>query len=318
MHMPLDSSLLSGLRCFEVAARLLSFTKAAAELSLTQGAVSQQIRHLEDRLGYALFTRQHRAIALTQKGATLFDCTSSAFLGIEKTLNHLGQSKAPLQINCSPSFALQWLMPRLTDFHRLHTDIPVRLKAEFQTLDRHSMLAEDIDVAIRFDPGQYETLRATPILDEYLLPVATPEYLAEHPEFAAGQSLAGIELLHDFSPWDGAPEFIEWRTWLEAARPDWLAAAAGPQFNLASLTISAALSHQGVAVARTALVYEELEQGRLINVFSRPVPAPARYMLLTEREEDARVAAFSNWLMDECHRFSEARAKMLLRQSPTR
>src|SRR5271156_1570131 len=115
--MPLDSSLLGGLRCFEVAARLLSFTKAETELSLTQGAVSQHIRHLEDRLGYALFTRQHRAIALTQKGATLFDCTSSAFLGIEKTLNHLGQSKAPLQINCSPSFALQWLMPRLIDFH---------------------------------------------------------------------------------------------------------------------------------------------------------------------------------------------------------
>jgi LysR family glycine cleavage system transcriptional activator len=310
--MPLDSSLLGGLRCFEVAARLLSFTKAAAELSLTQGAVSQHVRHLEDRLGYALFTRQHRALSLTQKGATLFDCTRSAFLGIEKTLNHLGQSNAPLQINCSPSFALQWLMPRLVEFHRLHTDIPVRLKAEFQTLDRQSMLAEDIDVAIRFDPGQYETMRATPILHEYLLPVATPEYLAERPEFAEGRSLKGINLLHDFSPWDGAPEFIEWRTWLEAARPEWLAAVAGPQFNLASLAISAALNHQGVAVARTALVYEELEHGRLIKVFDRLVPAPARYILLTEREDDARVIAFSNWLMDECHRFSDARARMLL------
>jgi DNA-binding transcriptional LysR family regulator len=77
-------------------------------------------------------------------------------------------------------------------------------------------------------------------------------------------------------------------------------------------TISAALSHQGVAVARTALVYEELEHGRLINTFGRLVPSPARYMLLTGREENAHVAAFSNWLMDECHRFSEARAKLLL------
>jgi LysR family glycine cleavage system transcriptional activator len=310
--MPLDSSLLGGLRCFEVAARLLSFTKAANELSLTQGAVSQHIRHLEDRLGYALFTRKHRSLALTQKGVTLFECTRNAFLSIETTLNHLGQSDAPLQINCSPSFALQWLMPRLVEFHRLHADIPVRLKAEFQTLDRHSMLADDIDVAIRFDPGQYEAMRAIPILDEYLLPVATPEYLAQHPEFAAGRSLKGVDLLHDVSPWDGAPEFIEWRTWLESARPEWLGAVAGPQFNLASLAISAALSHQGVAVARTALVYEELEHGRLINIFGRLVPAPARYMLLTQREEDERVAAFSNWLMDECHRFSDARAKLLL------
>jgi LysR family glycine cleavage system transcriptional activator len=310
--MTLDSPLLGGLRCFEVAARLLSFTKAATELSLTQGAVSQHIRHLEDRLGYALFTRKHRSLALTHKGAALFECTRNAFLNIETTLNHLGRSNAPLQVNCSPSFALQWLMPRLVEFHRLHPDIPVRLKAEFQTLDRQSMLADDIDVAIRFDPGQYDAMRAIPILDEYLLPVATPEYLAQHPEFAAGRSLEGIDLLHDFSPWDGAPEFIEWRTWLESARPEWLGAVAGPQFNMASLAISAALSHQGVAVARTALVYEELEHGRLINIFGRLVPAPARYMLLTQREEDPRVAAFSDWLMDECRRFSDARAKLLL------
>jgi len=114
--MPLDSSLLGGLRCFEVAARLLSFTKAANELSLTQGVVSQHIRHLEDRLGYALFTRKHRSLALTQKGVTLFECTRNAFLSIETTLNHLGQSDAPLQINCSPSFALQWLMRAWSSF----------------------------------------------------------------------------------------------------------------------------------------------------------------------------------------------------------
>jgi len=309
--MKLDSSILGALRCFEIAARLLSFTKAAQALNLTQSAVSQQIRHLEDRLGYPLFVRQSRGLKMTVKGVALFETTSRAFLDINQTLQQLGLSNAPLQVSCLPSLALQWLMPRLTEFHRQQPNVSVRLKAEFQMLDRHAMDADDIDVAVRYDPVHYNRLHADVILDEYLIAVATPAYLAQHPSFAAANSLDGVVLLHDASPWVGAAEFVEWRTWLQAAHPEWVEHLDGPQFNLSSLAISAALNHQGVAMGRTALVYDEIKSGRLVNVFGKHVRAPARYMLLSRNPDEQRVAVFSAWLKAECRRFDEARMQLL-------
>lgn len=91
-------------------------------------------------------------------------------------------------------------MPRLTEFHRLQPDVSVRLKAEFQPLDRKRMDEEDIDIAIRYDPDDYGHLQADALMDEYLLVVATPEYLAAHPKFRAGKSLDGVAFLHDASP----------------------------------------------------------------------------------------------------------------------
>jgi len=309
--MQLDSSVLGALRCFEAAGRLLSFTKAAESLSLTQSAVSQQIRHLEDRLGYVLFVRQPRNLKLTPKGEALFETTTRALHEIQQTIQRLGLPNAPLQVNCLPSYALQWLMPRLTEFHREQPDVSVRLKAEFQALDRQSMEAEDIDVAVRYDPVRYSQLQADVLLDEYLIPVATPEYLTQHPGLSDGASLDGVVLLHDASPWAGAAEFVEWRTWLEAFHPTWIAHLEGPQFNLSSLAISAALNHQGVAMGRTALVYDEIRSGRLVNVFGKHVRAPARYMLLSRNPEDRRTTIFSTWLKAECARFDNARMELL-------
>ncbi|MBP0637809.1 LysR family transcriptional regulator [Cupriavidus sp. AcVe19-6a] len=307
----LDSSVLGALRCFEAAGRLLSFTKAAESLSLTQSAVSQQIRHLEDRLGYMLFVRQPRNLKLTPKGEALFETTTRALHDIQQTIQRLGLPNAPLQVNCLPSFALQWLMPRLTEFHREQPDVSVRLKAEFQALDRQSMEADDIDVAVRYDPVRYSQMHADVLLDEFLIPVATPEYLAQHPGLSGGVSLDGVVLLHDASPWVGAAEFVEWRIWLEAFHPAWIAQLEGPQFNLSSLAISAALNHQGVAMGRTALVYDELRSGRLVDVFGKHVRAPARYMLLSRNPEDRRVTIFSSWLKAECARFDIARMELL-------
>lgn len=309
--MQLDSSVLGALRCFEAAGRLLSFTRAAESLNLTQSAVSQQIRQLEDRLGYLLFLRQPRSLKLTPKGEALFETTTRALDDIQQTIRRLDLPNAPLQVNCLPSFALQWLMPRLTEFHRQQPDVSVRLKAEFQALDRQAMDAEDIDVAVRYDPIRYNRLQADVLLDEYLIAVATPEYLTRHPGLSSGVSLDGVVLLHDASPWVGAAEFVEWRTWLEAFHPAWIAHLDGPQFNLSSLAIGAALNHQGVAMGRTALVYDELMSGRLVNVFGRHVRAPARYVLLSRRPDDPRVAIFSSWLKAEFARFDTSRMALL-------
>jgi len=305
--MQLNASILGALKCFEVAGRQLSFTRAAQALNLTQSAVSQQIRQLEARLGYPLFVRQARGIQLTAKGQILFDSAVRAFLDISQTLAQLGLSNAPLQVSCLPSLALQWLLPRLTDFHLQEPDVAVRLKAEFQTVDLNVMSLADIDIAIRYDPIDYSQVQADVVLEEHLIAVASPEYLAQHPEFARGDSLDGVVLLHDASPWVGAPELIEWRTWLQAVRPQWLGQVGGLEFNLSSLAITAALNHQGVAMGRTALVYDELKSGRLVNVFGVSVPAPARYVLLVRQPQDPRVVVFSAWLKAECGRFEGVR-----------
>lgn len=309
--MQLDSSILGWLRCFESAGRLLSFTKAAHALNLTQSAVSQQIRHLEERLGYPLFERHARGLVMTSKGKVLWEVTSRAFLDINQTLSQLGLSHRPLQVSCSPSFALQWLIPRLTIFQRRQPDVPLRVIAEFQSLDRYAMEAGGIDVAIRYDPLDYPQLHAETVLAEHLVAVATLAYLKQHPAFAKGTSLDGVVLLHDAAAWDGAPEFAESRVWMEAVHPSWIAHLAGPQYNLSSLAISAAMNHQGVAISRSALVYEELRSGRLVNVFGRHVPAPARYVLLCRQPEDPRIAAFSAWLKDECEQFDKMRQQLL-------
>lgn len=308
--MHLDSSLLGALRCFEAAARLLSFTQAAKALNLTQSAVSQQIRQLEERLGYRLFVRQARGLKLTSKGTALFETTSRALGEIQATLQRLGLSSAPLQVSCLPSFALQWLMPRLTEFHRQESDVSVRLKAEFQSVDRKAIQTDDIDVAVRYDPSTYAELRADVLLDEYLVAVATPEYLAQFPAFVAGVSLDGITLLHDASPWEGATEFIEWRTWMEGNWPQVTSRIEGPQFNLSSLALAAALSHQGVAMGRTALIHDDLRSGRLRIAFGKPVKAPARYVLLSREPHDRRTAIFADWLKQECQRFALDRQAM--------
>jgi LysR family glycine cleavage system transcriptional activator len=306
----LNSSILGNLRCFETAARLLSFTKAAQTLNLTQSAVSQQIRNLEERLGYPLFLRQSRGLALTAQGKALFDSTARAFFDINATLYRLALSDAPLHLSCLPSFALQWLMPRLSEFHRQQPDVSVRLEAEFQMLDEKTMAALDIDVAVRYDPVEYSGMHAEVILDEYSIAVATPEYLAEHPAFAAGISLDGVVLLHDAAPWMGAAPWVEWRTWLETHKPAWIPHLEGPQFNLSSLAISAAMHHQGVAMGRSALVYNEIKSGRLVNVFGKAIAAASRYVLLSREPNDPRTAIFSAWLKAECARFDIARRQL--------
>ncbi|RFU44897.1 LysR substrate-binding domain-containing protein [Paraburkholderia sp. DHOC27] len=300
----LDSSLLGALRCFEVAARHLNFTKAAAETHLTQSAVSQQIRNLEDRLGYPLFVRQARGLVLTHRGGELAVAATRCLAELSHTLQRLAQSDLPLHVNCSPSFALQWLMPRLSEYQQNSPDYPVRLKADFHGLDLNAMLASEIDVAIRYDPNAYDSGFARELMPEHLVVVGTPAYLARHEGLRNGELTEGVTFLHDAEPWEGAPAFIEWQTWTSAIQPGWTAHIAGPQFNLASLAIAAALNHQGIAIGRTALIEDELRSGRLVKVIDRHVVAPARYVLLNRTPDDTRTATFVSWIEAECQRFA--------------
>lgn len=297
----LSSSLLAWLRCFEAAARHHSFTRAAGELCVTQGAVSQQVKHLEQWLGCPLFVRTPRALVPTPEGERLRVVLRDAFAPIEDVLGQLRRrgEAGPLSLSCSPSFAMRWLTPRLGGFFRDHPDIGLRVQGEFQTLDRGRMLREGIDAAVRFDPGAYRDVRARRFLDEWLLPVASPAFVAAHPELRAPADLRGELLLHDASPWDGAGEFDEWGAWLEQAGVTVASLEQGQRFNLSQLAIGAALAGQGIAMGRTALVLEDLQAGRLVDLFGLHVASEAAYYFVCAQAQSPQAAAIEAWLLAE-------------------
>ena len=150
MNSYLSSSLLSWLRCFETTARHASFTKAARELNITQGAVSQQVKRLEDWAGLPLFNRTPRALTLTVKSAKLYAVVTESLQEIKMALSQLRREKVsdPLHLSCSSSFAMLWLMPRLGDFFRDHSGLGLRVFAEYHALDHALMVHQGIEGAI--------------------------------------------------------------------------------------------------------------------------------------------------------------------------
>ena len=215
MDIRLSPSLLAWLRSFDAAARHGSFTKAAAELCITQGAVSQQVKQLEDWLRRPLFLRTPRALVPTPEGKWLAVVLRESFDAIESTLAQMRQpaEAATATLSCSPSFAMSWLTPRLGEFFHQHPHSGLRVFGEFPTLDRTRMVRDGVEAAVRFDLGGYRDLNATVFLDEWLIPVASPEFLARHPPITTPEDLHGDWLLHDGSAWDGADTYEEWQHW---------------------------------------------------------------------------------------------------------
>jgi LysR family transcriptional regulator, glycine cleavage system transcriptional activator len=309
--MNLAPSILTWLRCFEAAARHDSFTRAGQELNLSQGAVSQQIRQLEQWSGAVLFHRLPRRLQLTSQGIQLKAEVEPALRRIEHAVSAMRTTAAPIHVNCSPSFALRWLMPRLGDFMRSHPEIDIRLTAEYHKLDRATFAHSGMHVAIRCDPLDYDDLDPQHLMDEYLLPVATPALRDRHPQLENAADFQGVTLLHDVAAWAGAPEYTEWQIWLEGLGDASINPRRGLHFNLADLAIAAALAGEGVAMARLSLVMDDLAKGRLVPLSRRLVRSPARYGLLAIDPKDRRISAFTEWLRGECTRFDTGRQEIV-------
>ena len=313
MDLRLSPSLLAWLRSFDAAARHGSFTRAAAELCITQGAVSQQVKQLEQWLGRPLFLRTPRALVPTPEGKWLAVVLRESFDAIESTLAQMRRrEESPVAtLSCSPSFAMQWLTPRMGDFLRLHPDIGLRVFGEFHQLDRTRMVQGGIEAAVRFDLGGYTDLQATVFLDEWLIPVASPGFLAEHADLRDPAQLQGDWLLHDSTAWEGAGTHEEWQHWLTqvgAPLPAW---GAGLQFNLSQLAISAAFAGRGIAMGRAALVLDDLAAGRLVPLFGRCVRSRAAYSFVTQPQPGPAMEMVRTWLLEEGRRFATQRAKVL-------
>ncbi len=273
----LNSQTLASLRFFEAAARKLSFRKAAAELHVTDGAVSQQIKHLEEALGHKLFLRLPRRLELTADGECFAFTVRKALGEIESEAQSIRvkRENTEIRIRVNPSFALRWLMPRIGDFYASHPGIKLFLIAEYGTIN---LSERDFDITIEQSTKPLVGLHTEKLFDEYITPVCTPAYLAEHALKTAGE-LGKCALLHDAHAWSGGANDAEWHVWLEEAGALDIARHQDRFFSLADMAFQAALSDQGVAMGRSTLVGSLLETGALVAPFSLTVRSPASYWL---------------------------------------
>lgn len=283
---------LNALRVFEASARQLSFTKAAEELFVTQAAVSHQIKLLEEHLGLKLFMRKNRALLLTEEGQSYFldikDIFTSLYEATEKLLAR--GSKGAITVSLQPSFAIQWLVPRLTSFNLQHPEIDVRIKAVDQ--DENS-LTQDVDIAIYHGRGRWPNVHAEKLHTEYLIPVCSPLIITDKKPLNTIHDLANHTLLHDTSRRD-------WKRWFKEANVKGMNVNHGPIFSHSAMVVQAAVHGQGVALAQSVLAKPDLDAGRLVNLFDhRLVSKNAFYIVCREHQlEVGKIASFRQWVLD--------------------
>lgn len=300
MSRPMPS--LNALRAFEAVARHLSVAGAAGELNVTSAAVSHQIRHLEDHLGMPVFQRNGRGLALTDAGRAGLPAIREGFALLAAALDaidSLGETGA-LSISVTPSFAVKWLLPRLSRFEARHPDIDVKVNASMQLCD---FAKEGIDIAIRYGAGAYPDLVAEKLIQESLIPVCSPDLLNAGPPLRSLEDLQGHTLLHDDSP-DNDPSCPNWEMWLRAAGVEMPDAGRGPRFNQSSLVLEAAMLGRGVALAKSTLAAADIANGRLVRPLPGHSPVGFAYWLVAPKGKLnlPKVSFFRDWIMEEIAR----------------
>jgi LysR family glycine cleavage system transcriptional activator len=298
---------LAALRTFEVAARHRSFTKAAAELHVTQGAVSQQIKQLEASLGFPLFHRGARGLTLTEKGEDLAETAQSVFRRLFNKVEELKQTEVGgiLTVSVSPSLAVKWLIPRLGRFHQRHPEVDLRIRPDPVLID---VLAESdtIDMAIRFGQGPFPGLAATPIMHETVFAVASPDLLTKGPPLRRAADLVHHTLLHSDSTRAEVNSMANWEVWLAILNVSGVNPKLGPTFPSSYMLLEAAIHGQGVALTWAALADDDLRAGRLVRLFDRALEGSMSYFALTTEAaaRKAKVIDFRNWLVEEGRSFT--------------
>jgi LysR family glycine cleavage system transcriptional activator len=286
---------LIAVRYFEVAARHLSFTKAAQELHVTHSAISHQIKALEEWLGVPLFRRLNRSLVLTEAGQAYAKPVREALekLGEASRALRSREQSGSLTVSVMPSFAAKFLVPRLGGFRRTHPDIDVRISASEKLVD---FAREDVDVGIRYGRGNWPGLRVDRLARVTLLAVCSPKLLAGPLPLSTPADLLQHTLMHD-SDW---PESM-WARWLAAAGVKAEKLNSSLSFNYSSLMIQAAIDGLGIALTEEALVRDDLASGRLVKPFDIDMPSDyAHYVVTPEATaERPKVKAFREWLLAE-------------------
>ncbi len=282
---------------FEAAARHLNFTRAAAELSVTQAAVSRQIQVLEGHLGVPLFHRLHRALQLTRQGHRLQQAVT---MGLEHIANaaaeiRRGRREGELTVSSSVTFASYWLMSRVAKFRAAHPDIEPRLVASAPVRD---LVVAGIDLAIRYGSGHWPGVEAIHLMDNEVFPVCAPGYLRARPGLREPRDLLGETLLHlvEFDH-----NWVTWPAWLRAFGVEGSPSGRGLEFDNYLILIQAALDGQGIALGGGRLAEDFIERGALARPIQASLRSEQAFHLLIPRDvplsEPAKV--FRDWILAE-------------------
>nr|WP_286947334.1 LysR family transcriptional regulator [Pseudomonas sp. UBA6718] len=291
----------AALVAFESAARHQSFTKAADELALTQSAVCRQIAGLEEFLGIELFRRSRRGVKLTEAGLAYSRKVAAQLDAVERdTLAAMGQQGAQgLELAVVPTFATQWLVPRLKEFQRLHPEVTVHLTNR----TRPFLFADtSFDAAIYFGDGDWSGTEAHYLMPEEPLPVCSPELLGERVQFAAAE-LANLPLLQQ------STRPYAWRQWFAAQGLNVPRDMSGPRYELFSMLAQAAMHGMGVALIPPFLIQRELEAGLLVPAHPAALLSSDRAyrLMIPERKvESAALRAFRDWLLQAAREYRGA------------
>jgi LysR family transcriptional regulator, regulator of gene expression of beta-lactamase len=279
---------LNALRAFEASARHLSFTRAADELCVTQAAVSHQVKALEERIGADLFRRTTRGLVLTDEGQALAPALTESFERMLRVVSAFegGRGREVLTVGAVGTFAVSWLLPRLSDFNARYPLIDLRLLTNNNKVD---LAGESLDYAIRFGDGAWHGVDAEPLLPAPLSPLCTPS-TAER--LRKVDDLALVPLLRSYRPQD-------WPAWLAAAGAPSIAAR-GPLFDSSYVMVRAAMQGNGVALAPPSMFERELGEGSLVQPFALSIDG-GRYWLtrLIAKPPTTAMSAFRDWLFDQ-------------------
>src|SRR5436190_43442 len=303
-HRPLPP--LDLLRGFEAAARHLSFTRAGAELFLTQSAVSRQIQTLEEFVGVPLFERRHKALVLTDAGKAYLRTVSPVLEQLREATRRLRETRTGhvLTVTTTVSFASIWLVPRLARFRKKHPRTDVRITATHEVVD---MEREGIDLAIRDMALEHAPAHAVHLVGEQMAPVCSPEYVRESK--AAKRPLSRPEdlchhvLLYLDDP-TGRWPWVSWRAWLEAAGIEDLEPSGNVGFSQYDQVIQAAQHTQGIALGRMSISGQLLKDRRLVMLFGRKQRVPRGFHAVYADPENVRSDAreFVDWIREELRR----------------
>ena len=282
---------LNALKAFEASARQLSFTRAAEELFVTQAAISHQIKSLEEHLGLKLFMRKNRSLLLTEEGQSYYSDIKNVFTLLHEATEKLlaRGAKGTITVSLQPSFAIQWLVPRLNAFNLLNPEVDVRIKA----VDKQdNSLTEDVDVAIYYGRGRWPDIHVEQLHTEYLVPVCSP-LLTERKPLNSIDDLKNHTLLHDTSRRD-------WKRWFKDVSVKGANVNHGPIFSHSAMVLQAAVYGQGVALAQSVFAKPEIEAGRLITPLEHTmVSKDAFYIVCRNHQVDlGKIAAFREWVLD--------------------